>query len=109
MFYTTAFYNPNPLSRTPSALTRSSADHRLSVGLAQMFEKVLEVGIVYARNDAGTHGYRHVAVLLLKGREDVANLCNDLLHSGIRFLEKKRIFVNIFNLIKIILIEQKKS
>lgn len=63
---------------------------RLSVGLAQMFEKVLEIRIIYARNDAGTDGDRHIAILLLKGREDFANLCNDLLHSGIRLLEREK-------------------
>lgn len=51
-----------------------------------MFEEVFKVGIVNARYDAGTDGDGHVPVLLLERREDFANLCNDLLHSGIRLL-----------------------
>lgn len=64
-----------------------------------MFEKVFEVGIVDSRDArrAVRRRYRHVPVLLLERGQYVPNLCNDLLHSGIRFLENGKCIVKLYS------------
>lgn len=73
-------------------------DDDLGVRLTQMFEKVFEVGIVDSRDArrAVCRRYRHVPVLLLERGQYVPNLCNDLLHSGIRFLQIIEVVHNLF-------------